>query len=149
MQLICIQKDFACSRKIIDVACTRGVFWKLAVFAYSLLKHAPSSLTLFWRSMIVLVVHRYKIKTAVQLAYFERNRKTKQITRTFVTKLSGRGLINRHLSQYVINKFIRQIFTCTTSFKRLYLGCFRGYLEYNLTETLWNDWRLRGLFFIW
>ena len=74
MQLICIEKDFACSLKIIDVACTRGVFWKLVVFAYSLLKHTPSSLTLFWRSMSVLVVHRYKIKTAVQLGYFERNR---------------------------------------------------------------------------
>ena len=75
MQLIYIQKDFVCSRKIIDVSCTRGVFWKLVVFAYSLLKHAPSSLTLFWRSMSVLVVDRYKIKkTAVQLGYFERNR---------------------------------------------------------------------------
>ena len=74
MQLIRIQKDFACLGKIIDVACTSGVFWKLMVFSYSLLKHAPSSLTLFWRSMSVLVVHRYKIKTAVQLGYFERNR---------------------------------------------------------------------------
>ena len=45
MQLICIQKDFACSRKIIDVACTRGVFWKLVGFAYFLLKHAPLGLT--------------------------------------------------------------------------------------------------------
>ena len=118
MQLICIQKDFACSRKIIDVACTRGVFWKLVVFAYSLLKHAPLSLTLVWRSMSVLVLHRYKIRTAVQLGYFERNCNEK-ITRTFVTKLSGRGLINRHLSQYVMNKFIRQNFTCPTSFKTL------------------------------
>ena len=94
MQLICIQKDFACSRKIIDVACTRGVFGKLVVFAYSLLKHAPSINFV----MGVLVVHRYKIKTAVQLGYFERNRNETN-NKNFCNKVSGRGLINRHLSQ--------------------------------------------------
>ena len=90
-----------------------SLFWKLVVFACSLLKDAPSSLTLFWRSMSVLVVH-------LQFSWaILKETATKQITRTFVTKLSGRGLINRHLSQYVMNIFIRQNFTCPTSFQTL------------------------------
>ena len=78
--------------------------------------------------MSVLVVHRYKINIAVQLGYFERNRNETN-NKNFCNKVSGRGLINRHLCQYVMNKFIRQILLVLHLLKRLHLICFRSDLE--------------------
>ena len=80
--------------------------------------------------MSALVVHRYKIKTAVQLGYFERNRNETN-NKNFCNKVRGRGLINRHLTQYVMNKFIRQNLLLLHLLKHSYLGCFRGDLECN------------------